>query len=58
MKKQYRSSSAGRLGSNLPKLLSRGMLVDRNQTKRGGKKIVLIEAPDSLMRFFRPVGQS
>lgn len=56
MKKAYRNSSAGRLGSAFPRRLAQGQVIDRTKTKRGGKSVALIAAPSALARFFLPVG--
>lgn len=56
MTRQYRNSSAGRLGSAFPRRLASGQVIDRTKTKRGGKNVTLIEAPSALARFFLPVG--
>lgn len=57
MTKQYRNSSAGRLGGQFPKRLAQGKLIDRSRTKRGGKSVEIVEAPVGLLKFFQPIAE-
>ena len=51
-KRQYLKCKGGRLGSQFLKRLDRGLLIDRNQTKRP-KEVKTVEAPSALTKFAR-----
>ena len=49
--KQYLKCKGSRLGSQFLKRLDRGLLIDRNQTKRP-KDVKTVKAPNALTKFF------
>jgi hypothetical protein len=57
MTKQYRNSSAGRLGGQFPKRLAQGKLIDRSKARRGGKTVEIVEAPSGLLKFFQHISE-
>jgi hypothetical protein len=51
MKKQYRASGAGRMGSQFAARLASGILIDRNRTSPDGKMVKTLPAHGVLGKF-------